>query len=142
MKLIFKLILLGILVVAVLPMIAPNSPVSGVIRAATADIVSFCDRRPDACEEGALFVEQTRDALFSLIGSIASSNGPSALTAADRALAPFRQSAEAARDPNAPIKVQVKTFSAAPAGQAGQPAAPTAQDRKAAFAGHGSSFSY
>ena len=72
MKLIFKLILLGILVIAGLPMIAPNSPVSGVIRAATADVMSFCDRRPEACDDGARFVQQTRQALFSLIGSIGS----------------------------------------------------------------------
>lgn len=123
MKLLAKLFLLGVLIVAALPMIAPSSPVSGVIRAATADILSFCDRRPTACEDGAQFVDDTRRALVALIGTIGSATKsaaePSALTPDDRALTP-------------------------PAPDEAADGAPqlTAQDRKAAFAGHGKAFSY
>lgn len=123
MKLLAKLFLLGVLIVAALPMIAPSSPVSGVIRAATDDVLSFCDRRPTACEDGAQFVDDTTRALVALIGTIGSRNAapaePSALTPDDRALSP-------------------------PGPDQGADAAPqlSAQQRKAAFAGHGKAFSY
>ncbi|RAH98768.1 hypothetical protein DLJ53_24310 [Acuticoccus sediminis] len=137
MKLLFKLVLLGILVVAVLPMIAPNSPLSGVIRAATADFMTFCDRRPDACEEGSLFAQQTMESLFALIGSIGASQGPSALTASDRALAPTQQRATAQPQADGPVMVQTQSFTTVQ-----NQGDNNAQDRKAAFAGHGKSFSY
>ncbi len=137
MKLIFKLILLGILVIAVVPMIAPNSPLSGVIRAATADVMSFCDRRPDACEEGARFAQQTRESLFALVGSIGASGGPSALTQTDRALAPMQQTAGSERPLTEPTKVEAIPFKI---GQ--QPAQPSAKDSKTSFAGHGKPITY
>ena len=133
MKLIFKLILLCALIDAVMPVIATQSPVSAVIRAAAADAMTFCERRPDACAEGALFAEQTRRALFALISRIgAPSQDPNSLTDDDRALAP------AAPPLTAPIKVQTTLIAPPPSGDA--PA--SAQDRKSAFAGHGKSFSY
>ena len=81
MKLIFKLILLCALIAAVMPVIAPQSPVSAVIRAAAADAMTFCERRPDACAEGADDAGVELAATWTAAGS-ASARGPGGAEAA------------------------------------------------------------
>lgn len=88
MKLLFKLLSLGVMFAALTPLIAPQSPVADIVRAAFADVTSFCDRRPEACHEGARVARETGAALKRTLSDLTSETDGGTLSAADRALAP------------------------------------------------------
>ena len=114
MKLLFKLFLLCAALAVLMPIIAPNSSISAVVRAAVADVSGFCERRPEACEEGARIAHQAKSLLIGMIDQLSGAVGDRPLTDSDRVLEPPPRNDDEL----------------------------SAQDRKSAFAGHQPAFSY
>lgn len=102
MKFAFKLVLLAGILAILMPFVAPGSPMSGMVRAAFQDVGTFCDRRADACRQGALLLRQAGDLVSRTVTDLRDStseqtppDGPNPhvdpddqLTKEDRELAP------------------------------------------------------
>lgn len=87
MRFIFKLVLAGVLIAALMPLIGPNTSVGTLVRAALDDAAGFCARRPDACADGALIARDAGGLIASTITALQGTDGRT-LTDADRAIAP------------------------------------------------------
>ena len=88
MKFIFKLVLLAVAIGALAPVLGPDTTVGKMVRAAWEDAGAFCDRRPEACEQGGVIARQTGDLIADTLAGLSSATSGKPLTAEDRALEP------------------------------------------------------
>ncbi|WMS41683.1 DUF5330 domain-containing protein [Acuticoccus sp. MNP-M23] len=92
MKTLFKLVLVVIAVAFAISVLRPETPVGEFVSAAVEDAASFCDRRPQACQQGAEIAYTTGDlvseALRSILNDGTEGQSELPLTGEDKRLAP------------------------------------------------------
>lgn len=88
MTLLIKLAALIALLAVVVPVVAGDSAVGQLLRAAWSDVAGFCSRQPDACEEGVALARDAGTLIVETISELGGSADPGTLTHADRNLAP------------------------------------------------------
>lgn len=86
MRLLIKLVALGVLAAMLTPALAPDSAIGQFVRAAAADAATFCQRRPDACVNGIRAFAEARDFIAAQVDALTQSENT--LTAEDRAIRP------------------------------------------------------
>lgn len=101
MRFLFKLVLLAVAIAALTPVLGPDTQIGAVVRAAFDDAGRFCERNPDACEDGAAIAADTQDLIASTLSALAPTNAET-LTPDDRNLAPMTVNGPGARSGIAP----------------------------------------
>ncbi|WP_420392554.1 hypothetical protein [Acuticoccus sp.] len=128
MKLFLKLMILVTILVAMSPLLAPGSQLAGVVGAAVEDARAFCERRPQACHQGADLARQTGDAIAAALSSLHNATqAPGIVNSPSNSTEPSPFTTDPMTEERADDLTDVDR-ALAPA---------SAQERKAAFAGHG-----